>query len=167
MEVFENETRVRVCLEHNRKCEEEFTVQIGNRPHSNRSASKGHIFYDVIRIMYTCIKKTRTPNTTTLYYTHSTYVHMKSYKILQSHSRSLQCNLGSPDDYQDGPYEVFFGEGEKVACIDIPVIDDGVEEGPERFQLQIMPPDNGGVPFVPGSNSMAQITIQDGENSIL
>ena len=62
---------------------------------------------------------------------------------------------------------MFFGEGEKVACIDIPVIDDGVEEGPERFQLQIMPPDNGGVPFVPGSNSMAQITIQDGENSIL
>ena len=54
-----------------------------------------------------------------------------------------------------------------MACIDIPVIDDGVEEGPERFQLQIMPPDNGGVPFVPGSNSMAQITIQDGENSIL
>ena len=88
MEVFENETRVRVCLEHNRKCEEEFTVQIGNRPHSNRSASKGHIYYDVIRIMYTCIKKTRTQNTTTLYYTHSTYIctypcnHTKYYNLI-------------------------------------------------------------------------------------
>ena len=88
---------------------------------------------------------------------------MSSYKILQSHSRSLQYNLGSPDDYQNGPYEVFFGEGEKRTCIDIPVIDDGVEEGPERFQLQIMPPDNGGVPFEPGSKPMAQITIRDGE----
>ena len=48
MEVFEEQTRVRVCLEHNRACEEEFTVQIGNRPHSNRSASKGNIYYDVI-----------------------------------------------------------------------------------------------------------------------
>ena len=58
---------------------------------------------------------------------------------------------------------MFFGEGEKIGCVDIPVVDDGDPEGPERFELEIMPPDNGGVPFEPGSKPMAQITIRDGE----
>ena len=37
-EVFEHELKIIVCLEHNRKCLEEFTVQIGNRPHPSMSA---------------------------------------------------------------------------------------------------------------------------------
>ena len=49
-----------------------------------------------------------------------------------------------------------------MTCINIPVVDDGDPEGPEIFQLHIMPPDNGGVPFEPGSKPMAQITIRDG-----
>ena len=61
MEVFENETRVRVCLEHNRNCMEEFTVQVGNSPHSNRntSASKGHIYYDVILCVHIIFSTSR------------------------------------------------------------------------------------------------------------
>ena len=61
MDAFENETRVRVCLEHNRNCMEEFTVQVGNSPHSNRntSASKGHIYYDVILCVHIILSTSR------------------------------------------------------------------------------------------------------------
>ena len=69
----------------------------------------------------------------------------------------------STDDYQNGPYDVLFENGKNRSCVEIPVIDDGVEEGPENFQLEIIPAGDGGPPFQPGLKSMAQVTVMDGE----
>ena len=66
------------------------------------------------------------------------------------------------NDYRSGPYYVHFAEGEKLACSEIPVTEDNLDEPDEMFLLQIMPDPEGVPNIIPGPMAETQVTIKSG-----
>ena len=67
-------------------------------------------------------------------------------------------------DYRSGPYTVNFAEGEKIACSEIPVTEDNLDEPDEMFSLHIMPDPEGVPNIMPGPMAQTQVTIKSGKH---
>ena len=67
------------------------------------------------------------------------------------------------NDYTSGPYYVNFAEGEKIACSEIPVTEDNLDEPDEMFLLQIMPDPEGVPNIMPGPMAQTEVTIKSGK----
>ena len=76
-----------------------------------------------------------------------------------SHLLPLDAN-----DYRSGPYHVSFAEGEKIACAEIPVTEDNIDEPDEMFSLQIMPDPEGVPNIMPGPMAQTEVTIKSGKH---
>ena len=68
------------------------------------------------------------------------------------------------NDYTSGPYYVNFAEGEKIACSEIPVTEDNLDEPDEMFLLQIMPDPEGVPNIMPGPMAQTEVTIKSGKH---
>ena len=68
------------------------------------------------------------------------------------------------NDYRSGPYHVSFAEGEKIACAEIPVTEDNIDEPDEMFSLQIMPDPEGVPNIMPGPMAQTEVTIKSGKH---
>ena len=73
----------------------------------------------------------------------------------------VRISLSEHLDYSPGPFLVLFGQGDTTACVEIPIVNDVIFEGPQSFLVTVQVPE--GVRARVENTATVTILDDDGE----